>query len=105
MENDLLSKVIEAERQIQQSLESERNKAVRWLECVSKEAEEELVRESAEANKRVEEILEKAVADARERASALIKAANEKAEKIDRLDDAVLKKNIINHVHWILPAR
>jgi hypothetical protein len=45
MEKDILSEVIEVEKEIQKCLEVEKAKSHDWLEKVKKESEEELVRE------------------------------------------------------------
>ena len=45
MERDILSQVIEAEKEIQHCLDLEKIKAREWLERVKKECEDEFTRE------------------------------------------------------------
>ncbi len=104
MERDILSQVIEAEKDIQQFLDLEKIKAREWLERVKKECEEEFIREE----KNIKESLEKSTAEAaREagvKAAGTVSRAAAAAERLGRLQTETLSRIVAKQIAGILPA-
>ncbi len=104
MEKDVLSQVIEAEKEIQQCLDLEKIKAREWLERVKKDCEEEFIREE----KNIKESLERAVAEAaREadaRAAGAVSRATAEAERLGRVEEETLSRIVAQQVAVILPG-
>jgi len=104
MERDILSQVIEAEKEIQQCLELEKIKVRGWLERVKKESEEEFIQE----DKRIRESLEKSVAEATKEAEAeaagIVSKATTTAERLEQLKPDTLSKIITKQIEKILPG-
>ncbi|KPJ99138.1 MAG: hypothetical protein AMK71_10185 [Nitrospira bacterium SG8_35_4] len=104
MEDDVLGKVVETEKEIQQKLEREKLKAAQWLEKIRAEAEKEV---SA-----TEDILKKSFADelheikrnAEQRASEIVIEEREKAAMLEKTGDDFLRKIISRHLREILPG-
>ncbi len=103
MENDLLVRIIAAEKEIQECLEDEKAKAREWLEAVRKEAEEDFNREEARISESLGEAEETAKKEAESKAVIIMKAVEEKAGRMERLDDDTLKRAIMRQLHRILP--
>jgi predicted phage gp36 major capsid-like protein len=104
MERDILSQVIEAEKEIQQCLDLEKIKAREWLERVKKECEEEFIRE----DKKIKEALEKATAEAaREagvKAAGAVSRAAAASERLGRLQTKALSRIVAKQIAGILPG-
>jgi vacuolar-type H+-ATPase subunit H len=104
MERDILSQVIEAEKEIQQCLELEKIKVREWLEHVKKESEEEFIRE----DKKIRESLEKSIAEATKEAEAeaagVVSKATTEAERLEQLKPDTLSKIITKQIEKILPG-
>lgn len=104
MEDDILAKVVEVEKEIQERIEIEKEKSRQWLDNVRKDTDKKL----ADTEAGLAESLEKAVMDARNnaenRASALLKDAGKLAEKFRGLSDETLTSIIIKHMSSILPG-
>lgn len=104
MEKDILSKVIEVEKEIQERLREEKEKAHEWLEGVKTEIErdtslqEEQLRESYIRGK------EDAKAEAEREAERIVKDAATLAERYRQISDETLEKIVEKHVVKILPA-
>lgn len=103
MENDLLVRIIAAEKEIKECLDDEKAKAREWLENVRKEAEEDFSREKARTTESLSEAVETAKKEAENKAAIMIKAAEEQAARMERLDDDTLKRVIVRQLHRILP--
>ncbi len=103
MERDLLSKVIAAEKDIQDCLDSEKTKACKWLEEVREEAEEEILREQEKMQSLLEEKRNAAVNEANLRASEILNRAREAAGRIEGVDGVLLRKIVLEHLNKILP--
>ncbi len=103
MEKDILSQVIEAEKEIQQGLDLEKIKAREWLERVKKECEEAFTRE----DKNIREALEKTTAEAaREagiKAAGTVSRATAAAERLGRLQTETLSRIVAKQIAGILP--
>ena len=104
MERDILSQVIEAEKEIQHCLDLERIKAREWLERVKKECEEEFILEE----KNIKESLAKATAEAaREaevKAAGTVSRATAAAELLGRLQAETLSRIVAKKIVDILPG-
>ncbi len=103
MEKDILTAIIETEKEIQESLERERHKSVMWLENAKKEIEAVIAAEELE----LEESCRKGVADAREnargRADALLRDVVEKCRRLTELSDEKLICLLMEHIGRIRP--
>lgn len=104
MEQDILSEVIETEKAIQRCLDEERAKARTWLEVVKKEAAQEQARAEQELQAEFERALSRADQAAAERAAAVEKDAAAVADRLRRIDDAVLQAIAERRVGHILPG-
>ena len=103
MENDLLDKIIAAEKEIKECLDDEKAKAREWLENVRKEAEEDFSREKARTTESFSETVETAKKEAEHKAALSLRAAEEQAERTEKVDDDTLRRAIMRHLHRILP--
>ena len=105
MEDDILSKIVEVEKEIRKRLEIERNTTQEWLEKIKKDTEKELIM----AEKELKESLNKAVQDAKsnaeKKASEILLDAQTKAERLEKLNDEILKMVILKHIIRILPGK
>lgn len=104
MEKDILSEVIETEKEIQKCLEQEMQKANEWLEDFRKKAAQELT----EAEQEYTTALELAMADAEKGAAAgamaVRKNAEIQADRLGKLDDRILKSILDRRIKRILPG-
>jgi len=103
MEKDILAKIIEVEKGIQERLESEKIKASEWVEKVRKESETEISREEEKANESCKKNIDEAVADAESKAYEILKDASALAEKLGTISDEQLEKVVLKHIASILP--
>ncbi|HXX58000.1 MAG TPA: hypothetical protein VEI96_08380 [Thermodesulfovibrionales bacterium] len=104
MENDVLSLVVAAEKEIQKNLEIERKKSREWVEQVKREAEEKVAAEEI----RHKEALIRAVRDAKEeagkKAAGILDEAVARAEMMKGLDHGFLAGVTMRHIMRILPG-
>lgn len=103
MEDDILSKVVQVETELQKKINEEKKKAHGLVENAKKDAEEQL----HEAESRIREALDRAVKDARirleEKIAETLREAKAKSERIEHTSDETLRKYILNHIRSILP--
>ncbi len=104
MEKDILSEVIEVEKEIQQCLELERVKSRKWLENVKKESEEELAREEKSIKESLNITIDIAKKDAEAKAAEIVKQADTKAVLLAKLNDETLGELIGKQIARILPG-
>jgi len=104
MENDLLDKIIAAEKEIKECLDAEKAKAREWLENVRKEAEEDFSREKARTTESFSETVETAKKEAEHKAALIVRTAEKQAERTEKVDDDTLRRAIMRHLHRILPV-
>jgi len=104
MDDDILSQVVEVEKEVQQRIEIEKKMSQEWLKNVKKEAEEKVLIEEKELKKNVTDSISIARLNAGKKAEAIISDANVEAERIEKLDDDILKNIIIKHIIRILPG-
>ena len=104
MEKDILSQVIEAEKEIQQCLELEKIKVREWLERVKKECDEELVCEEKKIKGSLEKSKEDAAKEAEIKAAGIVREATAAAERLGQMNTKTLSNIIAKHIDRILPG-
>ena len=104
MDNNILSEVIEVEREIQKCLEIEQTKARDWLEKVKKECEAEVLKEEALIKDSLAAAENLARKEAEESAASSVRDAAALVEHMDHLDRAVLQAVVEKHIRTILPG-
>jgi len=104
MQKDILSEVIEVEKEIQKSLEVEKAKSHDWLEKVKKESEEELVREEKTIKESLNKSIEVAKKEAELKAAEIMKQTKARAERLAKLNDETLADIVGKQITRILPG-
>ena len=104
MERDILSQVIEAEKEIQQRLDLEKVKTREWIERAKKECDEEFVLEEKRIKASLEKSIEEAIKEAEIKASGIVSRAEADAERLGRLETETLSKIIARQIDRILPG-
>jgi hypothetical protein len=104
MDNNILSEVIEVEREIQKCLEIEQAKARDWIEKVKKECAEEVLKEEAQISASLAAAEDLARKEADGSAAASIREAAAFIEQMDHLDRAALQAVVDKHIQTILPG-
>lgn len=104
MDDDILSKVVEVEKEVQQRIDIEKNMSHEWLENVKNDAEEKILREEKELKDALVEEIGKTSLNSKRKAAEIIKDAGIEAEKLERLGNDILKKIILKHIYRILPG-
>jgi len=104
MEKDILSQVIDAEKEIQQCLEAERVKAREWLERANKEAEEAMLLEQRKIKEMQEQSLAEADKQAAQKAEEIIREATAASEHLGQLKPEVLRSIVEQRIPGILPG-
>jgi vacuolar-type H+-ATPase subunit H len=103
MENDILSKVIEVEREIQEKLREERIKSLEWLEKGKRQAEEEIAREEERLGDSYRKVLDDTVAEAEKHAAEIVQESTLKAEGLSRVSAEALADILLKYIPRILP--
>ncbi len=103
MEKDILSQVIEVEKEIQHCLEQEKIAAREWLESVKKECEEDYVREEKNLKESLGRSLANVAEEAGKKAAAVVKQAEASTERLKGLDQAVLSRVVAKRLTKLLP--
>ncbi len=104
MDNNVLSEVIEVEREIQKCLEIEQAKARDWLEKVKKVCEDEVLKEEDRIKDMLAAAEDRARKEAEESTASSVRAAATLVEHMDHLDRAVLQAIVEKHIRTILPG-
>ncbi len=104
MEKDILSEVIEVEKEIQKCLEVEKAKSHDWLEKVKKESEEELVREERNIKESLNKSIEMAKKEAELKSAEIVKQTEARAERLAKLNDGTLVGIVGKQIIRILPG-
>jgi hypothetical protein len=104
MENDILTKIIEVEREIQERLVAEERSAGTLLCSLRQDLEEEARREEERLAAARREAESSARAGAEERAAAIMRQAGIRAAQWSGLDDGTLERCIMGHLVRILPG-
>lgn len=104
MDDDILSKVVEVEKEVQQRIGIEKDISHEWLENVKRDAEEKILREEKELKIALNEAIKKTNINSEKEAVEIIKNADKEADKLERLGNDILKKIILKHIYRILPG-
>jgi vacuolar-type H+-ATPase subunit H len=104
MERDVLSRVLEAEKEIQERLREEKSRSLEWTERAKKEAEEELAREEERARENCRKDLEAARLAAENEAAELVRASLIQSEGLDAVGDELLTAIVTTYIREIVPA-
>ncbi len=104
MEKDVLSQVIEAEKEIQKCIESEQLKAREWLDGVKKECDESFLREEKKIRESLEQELDHAAGQAEAEAAGIVSQAASAAERLGNIKKEILSAIIQRHIARILPG-
>jgi vacuolar-type H+-ATPase subunit H len=104
MQKDILSEVIEAEKEIQQRLEVEKAKSRDWLENVKKESEEKLVREEKNIKESLNKSIEVAKKEAELKATEIVNQTEARAERLAKVNDQTLVDVVGKQIARILPG-
>ncbi len=104
MEKDVLSQVIEAEKEIQRCLEQEKAKAREWLERVNRETEEGFRIEQSKIKESLDRSLSEAAKQAEAQAGAVVKQTAEAAERLRQLKKEILIGIVNRRISRILPG-
>jgi cell division septum initiation protein DivIVA len=103
MKEDLLSEVVEVERELADNLETEDIRAREMIDNLRRSSELQISKEQ----KRLEETLNQALADsvkrAEKRAADILAKADATASRLERTSDEVLTGTIRKHIARILP--
>jgi vacuolar-type H+-ATPase subunit H len=104
MQKDILSEVIEVEKEIQKCLEVEKEKSRDWLEKVKKESELELAREEKNIKESLNKSIEVAKKEAELKAAEIVKQTEARAERLAKLNDQTLVDIVGEQITRILPG-
>ncbi len=104
MEKDILSRVIEVEKEIQDRLRVEKDRSLEFLEAVKREVEDRLAREEEILEENHAAAMEKAKTAARERANETLQKAEQRVEKYRQIEDSDLKNILMRRLSAILPT-
>ncbi len=104
MERDILSQVIEAEKEIQHCLDLEKVKVQEWLEREKKACDEEFNREEAIIKASLAQAASRAVKEAETKAAGIMKEAANASDRLGRLEVEVLSTIIVKQIDRILPG-
>ena len=104
MEEDILGKVVEVEKEIHHRLEAEKEKSAQWLAKAREDAGKEVNRTKEDLNGSLDAAIKEARAVSEKKASQIIEDAKLSAEKLERLGSEELRKIILRHISTILPG-
>jgi len=104
MEKDILSKVIEVEREIQERLREEKSKSLEWVERAKKEVEEELAREEEGLKEYCRKTVDDTGAAAEKEAAELLRGSACQAGRLAAISDDVLTGMVLRYIQGIVPV-
>jgi vacuolar-type H+-ATPase subunit H len=104
MDKDVLSEVIEVEKDIQKSLELEKGKSCLWLEQARKDLKEEYAREEQNIAASLKRFTEEAKRDSEIKAAEILKETMRINSRFAAVNDRTLSGIVENHIHKILPG-
>jgi hypothetical protein len=104
MDNNILSEVIEVEREIQKCLELEQTKARDWLAKVKDECETSVIKEETLIRNSLAAAEVRAREEASESVASSLRDAAAFVEQRDHLDRAQLQAVVDKHIRTILPG-
>jgi vacuolar-type H+-ATPase subunit H len=104
MEKDILSQVIEVEKEIQKCLEIEKEKVHQWLKDVKNESEEEFLREEKTIRMSLDRSLAEATKQAEAKSDEIAKKTGASVERLSRLSVEILTRIVEKEIPAILPG-
>ncbi len=104
MEKDILSKVIEVEREIQEKLREEKSRTLEWIEEVREDAEKQFAKEEERLREHFQKAVDDTGASAGREAAELLKDSALQAERLAGLGDDVLTGIVRKYIRGIVPA-
>lgn len=104
MGRDLLGKVLDTEREIQEKIESEKKRHEKKLEQARKEAEERVLKEEASLRGELERKVREAEEASAARAAEILEAASLRAETLRSMSDEDLQRIVTKYIDSILPG-
>jgi vacuolar-type H+-ATPase subunit H len=104
MDDDILSKVVEVEKEVRQKIDIEKKMSGEWLEKIKKEAKQKILAEEENLEKALSNAIKKTKTDAEEKTAAITANTYQEAERLKGLSDNILKKAILKHISKILPG-
>ncbi len=104
MEEDILGKVVEIEKEIHQRLETEKEKSAEWLAKAREDVEKEVNKTKEDLKGSLDAAIKEARAVSGEKASQIIEDAKLSAEKLEGLGSEKLREIILRHISTILPG-
>ncbi len=104
MEKDVLSQVIEAEKEIQKCIENEKLKAREWVDGVTKECDESFLREEKKIREYLQKELDHAAGQAEAEAAGIVSQAEGAAQRLKTVKKEILSAIIQRHIARILPG-
>lgn len=105
MGKDILTAIVEVEKEIEDLVAAEQSRAVERLAQLKRETEEEIKKEEEQLEASLQHALAAARADAEKKSAALVEAAAARTELLSRLDDRTLQEIIARHLNRIRPGR
>ena len=104
MEKDVLSQVIDVEKEIQKDLDSEKVKAREWLEAAKRQEEQSFLVEQQRIQQSLDQSLAEAVKQAGEKAERIVHQTELAAERLGHLNAEVLGSIVERRISRILPG-
>ena len=104
MEEDILGKVVEVEKEIRHRLETEKEKSAQWLAKAREDAGKEVNRTKEDLKGSLDAAIKEARGVSEKKALQMIEDAKLSAEKLEGLGSEELKKIILRHISTILPG-
>lgn len=99
MAEDMLSRIIRAEREIEERIDSERSRAEEWLALRRAEADLQRAGDEERLQRECAAEVDEAMARAEQQAAAIVREAAEQAGRLTALDDETLRR-IIRETIW-----
>jgi hypothetical protein len=103
MPNQVLAEIVRVEKEIQARLAEERQKAAAWLESERARITAAVELELAESQREFRRTMAAAEAEVEIKIATLLKQAEEYAERLRKLPDQRLRKQLLLHLDRLLP--
>jgi hypothetical protein len=104
MEKDVLSQVIEAEKEIQKCLEAEKVKVREWLESVKRECESEFAVEERKIKESLDLSMAESAKQSEAKAGRIVEEAGQYAARLEQLRPETLSAIVRKQIANILPG-
>lgn len=102
MENDLLHRVIDTEREISKSVASEKEKAAAWLQSVEQSCTERVAEERQRSEQLFHQELEQFILRKKEEVEDNIKRIENESAALDRLPEEMIREVVLKNLQKIL---